>query len=102
MAENDEAICPVCGGRLVHYDAVNRVVRTAFGKRYLLRVERRRCASCGTVRRVTPPQLYSYKQYEAAIIDGFLSKKLSISMIEFEDYPTEQTIQNWVRSFGTG
>ena len=101
MAGNDGATCRKCGGTLAHYDRVTRVVRTGFGKRYSETVERRRCLDCGATVRITPATLYSYKQYEAAVIDGFVSGTLDISMLEFEDYPTEQTIRNWIRAFGT-
>lgn len=101
MVVNNSAICPVCGNEMKHYDTVERVARGKYGRKYKVSVRRFCCHSCGAVRRATPKQLYSRKQYEAAIIDGFLSGELDISMIEFEDYPTEQTIKNWMRSFGT-
>ena len=94
-------ICEKCGGALAHYDRVDRVVRTGFGKRYSEPIERMRCRKCGATFRQIPDKLYARKQYEASIIDGFLSGALDISMLEYEDYPTEQTIQNWIRAFGT-
>ena len=100
MVVNNSAICPACGADAKHYDTVKRVARTKYGKKYIVTVKRIYCPICGAVRRITPVQLYSHKQYEAAIIEGFLSGELDISMIEFEDYPTEQTIQNWIRSLG--
>ena len=95
MEKNDGVICGRCKTEMKHYDFVTRVVRTGYGRKRYLRVERRYCPKCRRTVRMTPEGLYQFKQYEADIIDGFVNGSNEIFMEEFEDYPTEQTIKNW-------
>lgn len=98
MSEKSKTICPVCGNACKLYDHVNRIVRFGSKKHEWCIINRYYCPVCKTVKRFLPEILYPYKQYERKIIDGFISGELNFYMIEYEDYPCEQTIKNWRNS----
>lgn len=88
-------VCILCGGRTRRYDKVKRFVRTFYGDRYCILVDRYICSCCGSVRRILPDCLMAYKHYEKSIIQGFVSGRYSSDNIEFEDYPCEMTVKKW-------
>lgn len=88
--------CIICGGETRYYDSTKRKVKTEYGSCYQINVKRYICSKCGSVRRILPDTLISFKHYEKRIVDGFVSGKLSSSDIEYEDYPCESTVQKWL------
>lgn len=90
--------CLRCGEISGYYDTVKRTVRTAYGKRYEVSIERYICTKCRFIHRELPDYLIPYKHYEKRIIDGFIFGNLSSDMLEYEDYPCSMTIQNWKKS----
>lgn len=101
MVRDNESICPNCGGYLKYYDEVGRVVRSKGGKKYQITIRRLLCQRCGCVHRELPTTLLPYKHYEAGVIGDFLSGAVSSYDIEYEDYPCESTVKNWLKEFGT-
>lgn len=99
MVSDNESVCPVCGGELRYLETVQRIVRTDFGRSHWIDVERVICMDCGRKHRVTPNTMLPYKQYEAKIINGFISGEYSSFDLEFEDYPCENTIKLWLKAF---
>lgn len=90
-------ICPKCGGGLKHYDKVKRYLRVGGGVRNTVFLHRYKCSKCGHVHREMPQNVLPYKQYSAVVIFGFLSGRLNMHMLRYEDYPCELTISIWVR-----
>lgn len=101
MIRDNQSICSDCGGYLKYYDEVTRIVRTKHGVKYRVTVRRFVCLKCKRVHRELPKFLLPYKHYEAGIINGFLSGAMSSCDIEFEDYPCESTVSNWIKEFNT-
>lgn len=98
MVSNDDIFCPYCGGQLKHYDNVKRFIRSEFGKKEFIFVERRYCTACGRVHRVIPNDIYPYKQYRANIINDFVNGVINDDNLEYEDYPCEMTVKRWKKS----
>lgn len=92
-------ICSSCGGTTRHYDKVKRYVRTIYGRRYSIMVDRYICSQCRSVRRALPDSLIAFKHYEKRIIEDFVRDRASSFDIEFEDYPCELTIKKWKRVY---
>lgn len=93
--------CPKCGGVLLYYDRVKRVIRGKYGKKSCIYLKRLKCQKCHSVHRAIPKDLYSYKQYEAEIINGVLNGYITIFTLGFEDYPCEATMFRWLAEFTT-
>ena len=87
--------CSRCGENTKYYDTVKRFVRTAYGKQYVIFIERYICVNCRFIHRNLPEFLVPYKQYEKHIIDGFIFGTLTSEMLEYEDYPCPSTVRNW-------
>ena len=87
--------CPKCGGKLIKFGRVKRIVREERGRVLWIEAQKCRCLSCGCVVRQCPDILFPYKHYRKDIIQGFLSGRLSSEDLDFEDYPCETTIHRW-------
>lgn len=88
-------VCPICGRETKRYDRVKRILRTYYGEKHWILIERYSCRVCGTVHRSLPNNLLPYKHYDRTIIEGFMAGKLTSDSLVFEDYPCEQTIKRW-------
>lgn len=92
-----EQLCPVCGGKLKHYDKVKRIIRTKYRRSKWLTIQRLKCGRCGRIHRELPDSIYIYKQYEADVIEGVVEGLITSDTLGFEDYPCEKTMQNWIK-----
>lgn len=95
MITTEQSTCPKCGGVLIHYDTVGRIVRTKARKTEQIKLRRFRCAKCRALHRVLPDTLFPYKQYEAEVIRGVLEGLITCETLGFEDYPCEMTMGRW-------
>lgn len=95
MVRIGETHCPLCGKEIKHYDHVHRSVRGEYGARRWIDIQRFVCSGCGSVHSELPFELLPHKHYEARIIKGFIFGAYSLSDLEFEDYPSENTIKRW-------
>ena len=91
----DKTTCPKCGGDLIYFDSVKRVIRTKRRQTEWLVIRRLRCVLCGTLHRELPEDLYPYKQYEAELINGVLEGLITCETLGFEEYPCEMTMVRW-------
>lgn len=89
--------CVRCGGRVKHYDKVDRIVRTKGGDKKIIKVPRLRCVDCKYLRRVLPEHICPYKHYESEIIQGVKEGLIFSDTLGFEDYPCEMTMVRWIR-----
>lgn len=87
--------CPFCGGALNKYGKVSRVLKSWYGRKIRLSLQRYICLSCGKTHRELTDQLIPYKQYSSKIIFGFLIGFYTYYDKEFEDYPCDATVQSW-------
>lgn len=95
MVNDNESICPDCGGTLWYYDKVKRIVRTKRRKTKWVTVKRLRCEQCGRIHRKLPNYIFPYKQYETEVIAGVLEGFITPNTLGFEDYPCEMTMIRW-------
>ena len=95
MIRRNQSMCPKCGGQLKRYDHVKRIVRTKYGKKKKVPLQRFRCAGCSTIHRELPEFIFPYKQYEADIIVGVLEGFITSDTLGFEDHPCEMTMIRW-------
>lgn len=89
-------MCPACGGTVIKYGQVKRIVRGENGSCSWIKVQRFQCHSCDNTYRKLPETLLPYKHYEAKIILGFISGELTSFEFDYEDYPCESTIRYWI------
>lgn len=95
MINNNELICPNCGGDLKYYDKVRRILRTKKRETKRVQIRRLRCSVCGSVHRELPNYILPYKQYETEVIIGVIEGLISPDTIGYEDYPCEATMNKW-------
>lgn len=96
MIASATLICAKCGGKLVHYDSVNRIVRGKYREKKYIRIRRLRCKNCRTIHRELADSMKPYKQYDAEIIDAVCEGLITWETIGFEDYPCEATMRRWL------
>ena len=99
MVEEGNYRCPTCGGTLKYHDSIPRIVKTVGGVKRWDKIQRLICQNCRAVHREIPDYLFPFKHYEADIIKGFIVEQLSIFDLEYEDYPSEGTIKNWIQEY---
>ncbi len=95
MIDDDETVCPKCGGSLIFFDSVKRIVRTKYGICNKIILRRFRCLSCGSIHREIPKIIFPYKQYESEIITGVREGLITSNTLGFEDNPCEETMKRW-------
>jgi hypothetical protein len=95
----EDMTCPRCGNKLRYYDSVRRHLRVEYGGVKTISVPRYRCDACKRTLRVLPDYILPYKQYRADIVNGFVTGRLNLSLIEYEDHPDVSTIDRWFRTF---
>lgn len=95
MVDEGVRICPLCGGELVHYDRVKRLVKGKYGERSFIFVNRCFCKGCQSYHREIPRVVFPYKHYEAEIIVGVVEGLIFSTTLGFEDYPCEMTMHRW-------
>ncbi len=95
MIDDGILICPDCGGDLIYYDDVFRIVRTKGRRTERVKIRRLQCNSCGHIHRELPEFIFPYKQYEAEIIVGVLEGLITFDTLGFENYPCEVTMARW-------
>lgn len=91
-------ICPNCGGKLVYYDKINRILRGKYGNKQFIKIRRLRCKNCRKLHSELPNYILPYRHYRKDIVEGFTNGTLSNYDICYEDYPCESTINEWVRT----
>lgn len=95
MIRSSKTLCPKCGGKVVYYDSVKRIVRGKYGKKRNVRIRRMKCSKCNSIHRELPDFLFPYKHYEADIIIGVIEGLITCDILWFEDYPCEATMLQW-------
>lgn len=95
MVYINQTVCPKCGGKLIFYDNVNRIVRTKYRKTYLVKIRRVKCLDCKMLHRELPRFIFPYKQYESEVINGVIEGLITPDTLGFEDYPCEMTMLRW-------
>lgn len=100
MVSEDDRQCPQCGGRLKYHDSIPRIVKSSGGRKRWDQIRRFVCVQCGSVHREIPDYLLPFKHYESEVIHGFISGQISFFDLEYEDYPCENTIRNWLNEYG--
>lgn len=93
-------ICPDCGSPLRLYDQVTRKIRSEYGKIEEIKIKRFRCEKCAKTHRELPNYLMPYKQFKTEIIKGFVNSLLNSDDLEYEDFPSEETVKRWIKEFG--
>ena len=91
--------CPDCGGKLKHYDRVKRTVKTRYGRKKKIYVQRYKCTKCGKIHREMPYEIWPYVQYETEIVVGVIDGLINEDTIGFEDRPCEMTFKRWRTRF---
>lgn len=95
MVAEGVRICPKCGGELVYYDRVKRIVVGKERLRTFIFLNRYFCIECRSYHREIPRVVFPYKHYEAEIITGVLDGFIFSDTLGFEDYPCELTMTRW-------
>lgn len=96
MINVGDIACPDCGGNLVRYGTVRRIIRTKNRETHWVIIKRRKCSDCGKIHRELPEFIFPYKQYEAEVIRGVIEGFITCETIGYEDYPCELTMKNWI------
>ena len=95
MVTTNVSVCPVCGGELIFYDNVSRIVRTKRRETRRVSIRRMQCHICDAVHRELPDYLLPYKQYESEVIFGVREGLITSDTLGYEDYPCEATMIRW-------
>lgn len=65
------------------------------GNKTFLKVRRFKCIECNKIHRELPEFIFEYKHYEAEIINGVMEGYITSDSIDYEDYPSEITMERW-------
>ena len=95
MVQKGTVICPKCGGILKYYDSTRRMLRSKYGRKNYILIQRLRCTKCGSVHRELPNDILPYKHYDSEIIQGVIDGTITTDTFGFEDYPCEVTMKRW-------
>lgn len=90
--------CPNCGGELVIFDRVKRIVRYGGDNNKWIFLNRYKCKRCNKVHRELTNDILPYKQYSKTIIQGFKDYVFDSGDLYFEDYPCSLTIERWLKT----
>ena len=99
MIVSDFLICPKCGSDLKYYDHVSRFVRTEHGRKIKITLRRFKCEKCNTIHREIPKIIFPHKQYSSEIIKGVLNDVISPDILDYEDFPCEETMKRWKKEY---
>ena len=100
MIKENETLCPICNGELHPYGHATRIVRSKYGKRRKIVINRFKCARCGALHNELPEFVKPYVRYERDILEGVLEGLITPETLGFEDYPSELTMHRWMSKFG--
>jgi len=95
MVAVDVVVCPECGGDLIFYDTVPRIVRTKNRQARWDSLRRLQCVVCNCVHRELPDYICPHKHYETEVILGVLEGHITSDTLGFENYPCEATMIRW-------
>lgn len=95
MTHKDDKICPLCGGELVFFDKVKRIMRVKGGVKKWININRTHCLECGSYHRELPEDILPFKHYYSEIIAGVIEGLITSDTLGFEDYPCEMTMNRW-------
>lgn len=95
MVKEGVRVCPHCGGKLVYYDRVKRLVIGKDRVRTFIFLNRYVCKECRSYHREIPRVVFPYKHYESEIITGVLDGFIFSDTLGYEDYPCELTMERW-------
>ena len=88
-------MCPVCGGRFEKKDWVDRGSKQIDGKTRRLRIERRKCRSCGKTHRFLPDICLPYKHYEAEAVEDVIDGTITEESLVEDASPSDTTLWRW-------
>jgi len=100
IKEKELKVCSICGSPLKLFDRVTRIVRSEYGVVEHIKIRRFRCIECRKTHREVPDNLMPYKHYKKGIIEGFLNGSLTTDDLEYEDFPSELTVNGWRKQYG--
>lgn len=95
MININDKRCSICKGLLTHYDKVERYIKTAYGYKRKIILNRSKCTKCGKIHRVMPVFVLPYKHYRKDIILNVIRGFITPDTIGYEDYPCEMTMIRW-------
>lgn len=101
MVYYNESTCPSCGGELSYYDQVLRRIKTGNGEIQKFKMRRLKCKNCTKVHREITDEILPFKHYNREVIKGVINGWITSSTIGYEDYPTELTMNRWIKNFST-
>lgn len=82
---------------LKHYDYRLRKVIRKGDVVESIKIERRRCRDCGCYTTIYPDDILPYKQYDKDIYEGVVEGFITPDTYGFEEYPSERTMQRWIK-----
>ena len=95
MVSNNSNKCPKCNTKLKHRYWTKRICKVAGGIKQWLPVEVMICSVCKKTHRKLPNNLVPYKHYNKEIIVGVLNNAITTYVLDYEDYPCDQTMLRW-------
>lgn len=95
MVLHNNSSCSRCGGGLIFYDRVSRLLKTKGGKVKRIKIKRYKCSNCNAVHRKLPSYILPHKHYEKEIVQGVLDGYITSETLGYEDYPCETTMKRW-------
>lgn len=98
IISEETPVCPECMCQLALRDHKERIHKLAGGEKQWYMIPRWECKNEDCPCRLhsgIPNNLTPYKHYDAEVIEDVIDDRKSSEDIETEDYPCEQTMQNW-------
>lgn len=92
MIKTNNKNCPACGGLTSHYDKVGRYIKTEYGYKQTVILNRCKCKKCGKIHRILPDNVLPFKHYRKDIILKYI--EIDIEYM-YDDYPCDVTIKRW-------
>ncbi len=97
MINKNDTKCPKCGGKMQPRGYYWRKIQLGNNNFKKVKVKRFRCNDCGSWHGKLPDDVLRYKRYSKAIIEGFNKGKLNTDMLEYENFPCDITVKNWLK-----
>ena len=93
----EKLYCKTCGSEdIIKYDKVKRLIKSNNGSKEWIDINRYKCNNCNSVHRHLPNNITPFKHYDNRIIQGVMKGWINSDMIDYEDYPSEQTMKRWI------